>query len=622
MCGIIGIASVNKINNRTWLSKGSSVISHRGPDDFGEWWSDKFNVGLAHRRLSILDLTNSGHQPMSDVTDSYIIVFNGEIYNFKEIRYILINKGYIFKSETDTEVILNSYREWGEDCVKKINGMFAFAIFDKQNHKLFLARDRAGEKPLFIYYNKQELRFSSELKGLLADSELNRNIDCISLNNYLSFGYNPHDRSMLKGFNKLPPGYSMVFNLLTGDTRMWQYWKLPEYEEPENLITKNSKELVLDLERILELSVKNQLFADVPVGILLSGGVDSSIITALASKIQKNIKTFTAVFPDNIKQDESTHAKLIANHFNTEHHELIIDKPQIDLLNIFAKQFDDPIIDSSMFPTYLVTKKLREYCTVALGGDGGDELFGGYLHHSRLIKMNENLSNKSLFIRKCISNNIPTLLPIGFKGRNWIDSLGNNFDSDLPLIANYFDFETRKKLFSNNDSLIFNSEDLWKDHVVRNVDLLQRTTRTDFKNYLAEDILVKVDRSSMLNSLELRAPFLDVNVIEFAFRNVPSNCKANSSNKKILLKELAVKILPNSFNLNRKQGFSIPLDSWLKKGTFRNYFEEILLDSGCIFNKKLLTKLFKEQDKGYRNGERLFGLVMFELWRNEYGATI
>ena len=280
------------------------------------------------------------------------------------------------------------------------------------------------------------------------------------------------------------------------------------------------------------------------------------------------------------------------------------------------KQFDEPIIDSSMIPTYLVTKAVSQHCTVALGGDGGDELFGGYNHYDRLLSMEKRLRLVPDYIKKRVGR-LSESLPLGFKGRNWLVSISSNYSTGLPLIAQYFDSNSRKKLVKTGMN---NPEKIFQSLINNNHTLLDRATRTDFSTYLPEDILVKVDRVSMLNSIELRAPFLDYRIIDFAFSQIPSELKATSRNKKILLKRLAIKLLPLNFQINRKQGFSIPINSWLKKGAFKDLIWETLLDSSSIFNKKYVHKLLLDQEKGLQNGERLFGLLQFDLWKKEYNA--
>jgi asparagine synthase (glutamine-hydrolysing) len=621
MCGIIGIVSRSPVEDkdRDWLVAGRDAMSHRGPDDAGIWWSEDQRVGLGHRRLAIIDLSVAGHQPMQDATGLLTIVFNGEIYNYLDLHQELVARGHSFRSHSDTEVILAAYREWGLDCLARLNGMFAFALYDAMQQTIFLARDRAGEKPLFYALAGGQLRFASELKGLLAASGYSWRIDHEALDSYLAMGYVPGERCMIQGVNKLPPARALLFDLAKGTTRIWRYWQLPRPPISTSADSIDEHNLLDELETLLEDAVRRQLVADVPVGVLLSGGVDSSLITAMAVRVSSQVKTFTVGFTGFGKYDETEHARLIAQHFETEHIELNAGHVGPSLLPLLARQYDEPMVDSSMIPTYLVSQLVKRHCTVALGGDGGDELFGGYAHYNRLLWTKEKFGWMSLALRRSIAYTAGAVLPIGFKGRNWLQSLGCDLNHELPLVAVLFDGAARRRLMGGVvDSWPLVAEHTWGARVPTMDDFLQRVTRMDFENYMAEDILVKVDRASMLNSLELRAPLLDHRVIEFAFGRVPSRMKTTSSQRKILLKKLAARLLPPEFDQQRKAGFSIPLGNWLKSGPWRDTFQEILLDQQSLFDRRAVTSLFRGQDKGRNNNERLFGLVIFELWRREY----
>ena len=623
MCGIIGFVSNTPVADRDWLCIGRDALTHRGPDDAGEWWSQDGRVGLGHRRLSIIDLSAAGHQPMLDAAGELTIVFNGEIYNFKDLRTKLETQRVVFRSHSDTEVILAAYREWGADCLTQLNGTFALAIFDSRTQEVLLARDRAGEKPLFYHQAGGTLRFASELKALLADATLPRRIAPEALDCYLAMGYVPGARCILEGYHKLPAAHALQLNLQTGKSKVWCYWQLPRLEATAGTDEAVEETALIDeLESLLEDAVRRQLMADVPVGVLLSGGVDSSLVTAMAVRASNKVKTFNIRFPGYGKLDETEHARLVAKHFNTEHVELEAEPTTADLLPLLAWQYDEPIVDSSMIPTFLVSRLVREHCTVALGGDGGDELFGGYGHYSRLLWMRDRLGSIPRPLRQAVSFAAEHSLPVGFKGRNWLQALGGNLKNGVPLVASYFDATTRRRLLAQHVGWSNCAEATLQGCDMENLDLLQRATRVDFANYLAENILVKVDRASMLNSLEVRAPLLDYRLIEFAFRKVPTHLKATSADKKILLKRLTTRLLPPSFDRQRKQGFLIPLADWLRSGEFRTLFHEVLLDPQCIFDQRITCGLLRGQDLGRTNGERLFGLVLFELWRREYSITM
>lgn len=619
MCGIVGIASRSPVADSAWLAAARDVVCHRGPDDRGLWWSSDCRVGLAHRRLAIIDITAAGHQPMEGPSGDSHIVFNGEIYNFREVRAELESRGHRFRSQSDTEVILAAYREWETDCLDHLSGMFSFGLYDEQRRRLFLARDRAGEKPLFYARENGTIRFASELKALLTSPSMTRSVDHEALDCYLSMGFVPGERCIVTGARKLPAGHALLFDVDKGDVKVWCYWTLP----PATPVSSDVDEvgLVDEIERLLQSSVERQMVADVPIGVMLSGGIDSSLVTAMAVRSHPRVKTFTVRFPGYGAYDETDHGRLIARHFGTDHTELEAGDTSVDLLPRLARQFDEPIIDSSMVPTYLVSSLIREHCTVALGGDGGDELFGGYGHYSRLLWMQQKFGSIPQPLRSLVGKSAEHALPTGVKGRNWLQGLAVDLRKNVPPIATYFDPTTRKKLMGDDWRL--ECEQVRAARIPASNDLLDRATRMDFQNYLVEDILVKVDRASMLNSLETRAPFLDHRIIEFAFGSVPSRLKATVNHRKILLKKLALRILPAQFDAERKQGFSIPLAAWLKTGSWQRFFREVLLDSSDTpFNRKTVADLLSGQDRGRANGERLFGLVMFELWRRSYGLSV
>jgi asparagine synthase (glutamine-hydrolysing) len=421
---------------------------------------------------------------------------------------------------------------------------------------------------------------------------------------------------------KLPPGHALVFDLNQGRSRLWPYWRLPELSASAAGETGEAA-LLDELERLLEAAVHRQLVADVPVGVLLSGGVDSSLVAAMAVRAATKVKTFTVRFPGAGQLDETEHARLIARHFGTEHLELDAAESTPDLLPLLARQFDEPMADSSMIPTYLVSRLVREHCTVALGGDGGDELFGGYPQYDRLLWLQRRFSAIPRILPRTAARAAEALLPVGFKGRNWLRALGVDLRAGLPLILSLFDRGTRQRLMAQHGSWDLAAERIREERVPKSADLLQRATRMDFGDYLAEDILVKVDRASMLNSLELRAPLLDFRLIEFAFGKVPSHLKATAHSRKILLKRLTQRVLPPEFDRQRKQGFSIPLAAWLRSGPWKACFRETLLGAdSTLFDRNELNRLLAGQAKGRLNSERLFALVLFELWRREYRVSM
>lgn len=623
MCGIVGVAARAPVVDRAWLRVGRDRLAHRGPDSAGEWWSHDGRVGFGHRRLAILDLTTAANQPMHQ-QDDLVIVFNGEIYNFVDLRVQLEAKGHVFRTRSDTEVILVAYREWGLECPLHLNGMFAFAIHDTKRQHVFLARDRVGEKPLFIWEAEGELRFGSELKALIADPRLPRKIEPTALSCLLGLGYVPGDLCILEGFAKLPPAHALLFELNGNQSRSWRYWQLPDYEggAPTEAAARAHEghvaALVDELDYLLLDAVRNQSVADVPVGVLLSGGVDSSLVTAMACRSGKHVKTFTVSFPGQQPYDESKHARLVASHFGTDHTEHEADPFMADVLPELARQFDEPIMDSSMVPTYFVSRTVRQGCTVALGGDGGDELFGGYRSYRRLLTMASCAAVFPRWVRRRVAWLAERNLPIKFKGRRWLMDVGIDFATELPTNPGPFGSVRRRELMPGLECHVGDADAVYASLIPTSGDPVQRATRTDFHGFLPEDILVKVDRASMHTSLEVRAPMLDYRIIEFAFAKVPSHLKTTRREAKILLKLLAKRHLPHGFDLQRKQGFAMPLREWLRDGPFRDLFWSVLLDSSCHFDRSVVDGLLREFDRGRPHVDQLFALVMFELWRREY----
>jgi len=624
MCGIVGIASRSAIVNREFLGTMRDTLHHRGPDDAGMWWSQDGQVGLAHRRLAIIDLSPGGHQPMADASGQFLLTFNGEIYNYQDLRRELEALGHQFRSSSDSEVILEAYRAWGLNCLTRLNGMFAFCLYDTNARQMFLARDRAGEKPLYYRHTSGKFVFASELKALMADPGLSRELDLDALNYYLTYGYVPGQMCMLKGVHKLPQGHAMIYDLEKNDLRIWSYWHLPE---PGRSPAASEEELVEELEDLLVDSVRLRLIADVPVGILLSGGVDSSLITALAAKVStKPVKTFTISFPGYGEYDESSYARLVANHFGTQHTELVAESTSVELLPELAQQYDEPMADSSMVPTYLVSRLIRQHATVALGGDGGDELFGGYLHYS-WIQRQERLRHYVPGVLQSWAGAVAAdILPVGFKGRNYLIGLGAEPPQRVAHVNMYFDTRSRLRLLSpalRNGGIFDFSPESQKAQLFSNgKSLLQQATAVDFMTYLVDDILVKVDRASMLTSLEVRAPWLDHRIIEFAFSRVPDALRATEKERKILPRNLARRLLPSELDLTRKQGFSLPLKNWFK-GNWGSYIESILVAADPrLFDQGMIRRLLASQRQGFANTHRLFALAMFELWRRHYDVSI
>jgi asparagine synthase (glutamine-hydrolysing) len=623
MCGINGIASLSPIADGQLLIAMRDAMQHRGPDDAGVWCSADRRVGFGHRRLAIIDLSPAGHQPMTDAAGDLTITFNGEIYNFLELRHELLGRGHRFRSQSDTEVILAAYREWGEGMLDRLGGMFAFALHDARTGDVLMARDRAGEKPLYIRTFDGGIAFASELKALMADPSWERRVDRQALEIYLAYGYVPGAMCILQGVEKLPPASAMTFNVRTGARRTWRYWNLPD--APLAGAKVDAEELVHELEARLQTAVEHQMIADVPLGILLSGGLDSSLVTAMAARSGRRVKTFTVSFPGHGAYDESQYARIVAQHFGTEHVELPAEAANVSLLPQLARQYDEPMADSSMVPTYLVSRLIRSEATVALGGDGGDELFGGYPHYGWIAQQDRMRRWMPPPVRGVLHQAARTLLPLGLRGRNFILGLTAPRALRLAQANGYFDEASRRRLLSpigRGSANGWPGPEAWKLAQIADAgSIMEQATRLDFTTYLPDDILVKVDRASMLTSLEVRAPMLDRQVLDFAFGRVPASLKADGGGRKILLRKLAARLLPQQLDLTRKQGFSIPLHTWFK-GEWGTFMTEVLEDPQTPFDRRAVHALVAGQRRGFSNSNRIFALTMFELWRREYRVSL
>ncbi|MCA9191821.1 MAG: asparagine synthase (glutamine-hydrolyzing) [Planctomycetales bacterium] len=618
MCGIAGIIAGKSFRKREILDAGVNAIAHRGPNGNGVFWSEDGRIGLAHTRLAIIDLSDAAKQPMLSKDGKHIITFNGEIYNYRRLRSELLTLGHSFSTSSDTEVLLNAYRQWGRKCVERIHGMFAFAIYDVVHNKVVCARDRAGEKPFYFFRDSATFRFASELKAMLVDNDVPRVLNLQALDYYLAYGYVPGEMCILDGFKKLPPAHTLEFDLSTNNYKLERYWQLPEFYDRHD----SAESLESELEELLANAVRSQMVADVPVGLLLSGGVDSSLITAFAARTGERVQTYTVGFPEYPSHDERTYARIVSKAFQTNHEELIADVVNVDTLGVLAEQYDEPIVDSSMIPTFLVAKTIAQKCRVAIGGDGGDELFGGYHSASRVAWLSRWIAWIPRLPRKWISDFAKHSLRRTATFYNFFTQIDCDFSVALPEFMKKFDSFERKTLVRSLSQLSPSAESNWLKRIPVTNDCIQRITRFDFENFLPEDILVKVDRASMRNSLEVRAPFLDVPVIEFAYRRIPPNLKATTQHRKVLLKRIASRLLPKELNIERKQGFSIPLGAWLKDGMWRKFATDVLLSESCTFNHQIVEQIFKLHDQKPVLQEAIFSLLFFELWRRRYNVSV
>ena len=618
MCGFVGAFNSMALtpSEELWISEALSLIKYRGPDDVGHWTGMNQQVILGHQRLAVIDLTNGGHQPMHSQDLKLHLVFNGEIYNYIELREELESKGFEFSSESDTEVLLNTYLAWGEKCVNHLNGQFSFAIFDENRGQLFLARDRAGEKPMyFAQLANGSIIFGSELKTLVHHPEIYSEIDIENLKEFLTRGQSRGDQSMLKGVQKLLPAHTAVFNLRNNQVLISRYWTPQYIESPSQ--KSDLKYLSAKLEVLLTQAVERQFVSDVPVGVLLSGGLDSSIITAIAQKTRSSIQTFTAVFSEAQELNEADHAKFIADYFNTVHHEIEILKPSLEVLEFLGSNFDEPIFDPSVIPTYLLSKEIKKFCTVALGGDGADELFGGYKHYSRALQTLKVHKTLPLGLRKILSISGSRLIPLGKPGHARFRQLIEDHYPFDPQKERMFDSSTAEMMLGisgeHKRDVISKREDFSSD-----IDLVATLCNHDFYNYLPNDILVKIDRCSMLSSLEMRSPFLDTDVMDFALKLVPGNLKATKNSRKILLTHLGKRLLPDNFDFERKLGFIPPTTKWGLSHEWQEFMKGYLLsEKQNVFEKSILHEYFTNMKNHPLLVDRLLMLTLFEIWRQK-----
>ena len=620
MCGIVGVVDNKKQVDERLLFKMGHVLKHRGPDDSGFLISSDRKVAFAHNRLSIIDLSQAGHQPMQDKDGSLWITYNGEVYNFIEIKKELEIRGYKFKGYSDTEVIISAYMEWGRECIQKFNGMFAFGIYDSMRRCIFLARDRIGKKPLYYAQYNGKFVFASEIKVFLCDPEFPKEIDYRALNFYLSFGYIPLDFTIFKHVRKLPPAHTMVYDVEKGGCEISRYWEVPAPDGKDH----DEEELLEELEYLIEDAVRLRLISDVPVGAFLSGGVDSSLVVAMMSRVSDMpVKTFSVGFEEN-KYNELSYARIVADYFKTEHTELIVKPDAFSILKELVKHFDEPFADSSMIPQYYLSKMTKEYVKVALSGDGGDELFGGYSSYLGTLCNYYIAKIFPGFLRKGIggcAEFLPEKLVIK---RQLLRVSYDPFRAFIDrMTQNYFKNSYRKKILNpeivNMLGCKYDEPEEFIYGILSNcnTDLLNTLGMADFLTYLPEDICTKVDRTSMKVSLETRCPFLDFRIAEFSFKKVCGRFKVKGMKSKYLLKKLAHKILPQKLNLERKQGFNLPISEWFK-GNLSPYVKEILLGSKtCFFNHNSIEQLLKEHKEGCNHSGRLFTLLVFLLWEKE-----
>jgi len=618
MCGITGFCDFSRKSERNTLITMTDILHHRGPDDSGYsfYKQSDFNIGLGHRRLSILDLSKHGHQPIK--YKQYEMVYNGEVYNFQEIREELQRHGYEFESDSDTEVILKAYERWGMEALDRFNGMFAISIYDKKNQKILLIRDRIGKKPLYYSVNNGYFIFSSELKSLMLYPDFKKEINRDALNLFLFHGYITAPYSIFKETYKLEAGRYLEFDLKSKDISINTYWSIEESFCNRTLIQDSEEQVLQKLDNILTTSVNYRMISDVPVGAFLSGGYDSSLISAIMQKLSdKPINTFTIGFNEK-SFNEANYAKEVATYLGTNHHELYLPIDEAsELISEIPKYYDEPFADSSQIPTMLVSKLAKEYVTVALSGDGGDELFCGYNRYDTALDYQKykNLSrgyrvfDKLLNMDKFVSKFNQKLMKLGYLNSN------ENIINFKYLSANFY----LKNLIKDSSCFI---EKRYFDILKYSTNIQEQYMLQDMVNYLPENILVKVDRASMAYSLESRTPILDYHVVEYAM-SIPHAFKYKNGDKKYLLKALTHQYLPKKMMDRPKQGFGIPIQEWLRSDMsylLDKYLNRTYIQEQNIFEYEELNIIVKNFKRGEEElfNNLIWNIIVFQMWYEEY----
>jgi len=598
MCGIAGF----NWQNKSLIATMSRTMKHRGPDDEGFYIDD--NVSLGHERLAIIDLSERGHQPME--FEHLIIVYNGEVYNFKQLREQLMSKGYNFISDTDTEVVLKSFHLWGPSCVERFNGMWAFCIYDKKENVLFLSRDRFGKKPLYYYFDGEQFIFASELKAI-KKHKLDFSINIPGLNFFFYQKYIGNELTIFNNCYKLRPSENLMFDLSRKKITLTKYYNLEE--EISKCQDAPLEQRLESIEDIIVSAVEDRLVADVPVGSFLSGGIDSSLISAIISRKHKNFDTFSIGFTDK-SYDELKFSKFVSEYIHTDHHYDYLEVDE-DLVRFIIENMDEPFGDASILPTYLLSKITRRLVTVSLSGDGGDEVFGGYDTY-KAYKIAKYLPRNVTKLSRYLVDLLPPSdkkLAASFKMKRFVSDLDTNINRrHLNWMATFTDPE-RKKLLS--DGFISAQELLpcGSENSLLSIQL------NDIHNYLAEDILKKVDLASMLNSLEARVPYLDYRLVPLVL-SLPEEYKIRNLITKWLLKKVAANYLPKKIVHRPKRGFTVPITKWIKKSDFiqefltgRRFYEHSLL------NYDYVQQMFNAHiDRKEDNARQLWLVFVFNYW--------
>jgi asparagine synthase (glutamine-hydrolysing) len=624
MCGIAGMCgpetNMSAAETRDVLARMCRVIEHRGPDDEGFYVDGGTALGM--RRLSIIDLF-TGHQPITNEDGSLWIVFNGEVYNFREIREGLVARGHVFQSNTDTEVILHLYEERGEDCVEPLRGMFAFAIWDARDRSLFLARDRVGVKPLHYTLAGGTLVFASEIKSLLQHPAVRREVNAEAISDFLSFGYVPDPASAFAGVAKLPAGHTLTFK--DGKVTTRRYWDFQYADGGARGPERDERYYTERLLGLLDESIKLRLVSDVPLGAFLSGGIDSSAVVAMMARhMGRPVKTFSIGFSES-SFDELHYARIAARHFNSDHHEFVVTPDVCKIVEEVVWHHDEPFADVSSIPTYIVSKMAREHVKVVLSGDGGDELFAGYERYV-IDRSRERFARIPRFVRKNVMLKVSSALPRAAYGKNFLRNIaldaGERYIDSLSLLNR----QSKRELISGEFKRSLgahDSSDQFERLLAASNSAVQinRLLYLDSKTYLPGDILTKVDRMSMAHSIEAREPLLDHKLIEFV-QTIPAPLKLRGLETKHVLKRALEGLVPREIINRPKQGFGVPINKWLNND-LRELLSDTLTDRRTrqrgYFDAGAVDALLDEHRRGRRDHAlQLWGLLTLELWHRAF----
>jgi asparagine synthase (glutamine-hydrolysing) len=628
MCGIAGFVSQPEFTSSgetamAVLDRMCRVIAHRGPDDQGMFVDG--GVALGMRRLSIIDLAG-GHQPLSGCDQSVTIVFNGEIYNYKELQRELEAQGHRFTTQCDTEVVVHAFEQYGADCVDRLRGMFAFAVWDARRQELFIARDRVGKKPLYYSVTPRgTLIFGSELKALREHPEFRGEVSAEALDAYLTYGYVPDPLTIFRDVHKLPPGHHLRFK--AGNLTLGQYWDFA-YEELPSETLQSEVEYRVRLRDLLDEAVRVRLVSDVPLGAFLSGGVDSSAVVGLMARhMGQPVKTFSIGFREDT-HNELKYARLAAKHFGTDHRELIVTPDICGIVDELVWHFDEPFADQSAIPTYLVSKLAREHVKVVLSGDGGDELFAGYTRYA-IDSRRSGFERLPRLLRNGMMKPLSRQMPHGAWGRNYIHKISaeplDRYLEDISIFTQL----NKPRLYSSDFKRRLGDSDataLFRNYAagVRSCDPLDTLLYLDSKTYLPGDILTKVDRMSMAVSLEARVPLLDHKLIEFVTR-IPASMKMKDGETKYIFKRAVEDLVPAEILHRPKQGFGVPISEWINK-ELKQRIGDTFADSRTrqrgYFDPAYVDLLLNEHERGRRDHSwALWSLLMFELWQRKFADS-